>query len=156
MTYWSYHSRTSVHRYISLFFVIIFFLACLSFVANSPLNAVFTFTLQRLALVRTPYYQRLLKTAAARCSLHWLSHRSEHNSRTRRWSFAKSLLSLAYSPSMCTKRSSNCVYPRVAQSSLSLIIWCLCLTADTGHDKVFEQCSLKVLIASLQRNTPLE
>jgi len=73
MTYWSYHSRTSVHRYILLFFVIIFFLACLSFVANSLLNAMFTFTLQRLALVRTPYYQRLLKTAAARCSLHWLS-----------------------------------------------------------------------------------
>ena len=37
----SYHSRISVYRYIS-FFVIMLFLACLSSVANSPLNAVYT------------------------------------------------------------------------------------------------------------------
>jgi len=47
----SYHLRISVHRYILLFFVIMLLLAHLSFVANSPLNAVFTFTLPCLSTV---------------------------------------------------------------------------------------------------------
>ena len=50
MTCCSYHSRKSVYRYISLFFVTMLLLARLSFVANSPLNAVFTFTLPYLSI----------------------------------------------------------------------------------------------------------
>jgi len=51
MTCRSYYSRISVHRYISLFFIIMFLLARLFFVANSPLNAVFIFTLPCLSIV---------------------------------------------------------------------------------------------------------
>lgn len=45
MTCRSYHSHISVNRYISMFFIFMHLLVCLSFIANSPLNAVFTFTL---------------------------------------------------------------------------------------------------------------
>ena len=49
MTCCSYYSRKSVYRYISLFFIFMLLLARLSFVANSPLNVVFTFTLPCLS-----------------------------------------------------------------------------------------------------------
>jgi len=44
MTFCSYHSRKSVYRYISMFLMFILLISHLLFI-NSPLNAVFTFTL---------------------------------------------------------------------------------------------------------------
>ena len=81
MTCRSYHLRISVHRYISLFFIIMLLLARLSFVVNSLLDAVFPFTLPSFYSVSHSlehYIASLPKTVAARCNL-TVDHRTSQN-----------------------------------------------------------------------------
>ena len=66
----SYHSHKSVYRYISLFFVIMFLLACLSFVANSLLNAVLLHYLSTAS--RTRSRTTLLASSKNRRGSMWL------------------------------------------------------------------------------------
>jgi len=110
----SYHTPKSVYRYISLFFVTMLLLARLSFVANSPLNAVFTFTLLCLSTAsRTRSRATFPASSKNRRDSMWLefitapvnilSNAASISHQTR----DRSLL-LAYSPPMCMKHRSNC------------------------------------------------
>ena len=153
----SYHSRNSVYRYISMFFVIMLLLARLSF-ANSPLNAVFTFTLPCLSTAshtRSSTFFRVFQKPSRLNVIHF-----NHN--TRQYMVFKrdvdlsriqtrDLLSrLAYPSPTCTKRRSNCVFASASRAILATTD-CMCPTARRGHFgtiKFFKP--LDALVASLQ------
>jgi len=150
MTYCSYHMRKSVYQYISLFFVTMFLLARLSFVANSPLNEVFTFTLPCLSTAsRTRSKATFSASSKNRRGSMWLEFITAFvNIRfSRRRSLASQEIVHCYSRirhEMC--RSIAILHPWVARSSPPQIVCVQRRGADAWHEKVLRvaQCTYRI------------
>jgi len=160
MTCCSYHMRKSVYRYISLFFVTMLLLARLSFVANSPLNEVFTFTLPCLFTASRTRSTFSASFKNCRGSM-WLEFITAFvNIRfSRRRSLARQEIVHCYSRTRHEMCRSNCDFAPVSCAILATTD-CLCPTARRGRlaRKSSSSCSMHLshpLIAAT-RNTPPE
>ena len=118
-----------------------FLLARLSFVANSPLNMVFTFTLPCLSTASRirfrAHFQRLLNCRGSMwlefitAPINILSNAASISRQTRDRSLPLAYSPLAYSPLMCT--NVTLIATLHANRTILAIVDCLCPTARRGR-----------------------